>query len=208
MFAVMFLPSKLPNFWNIALEFATSGKFSQEMCVSEDQARALMENLRELNSSAFDSDKVLFYNIVDFEVPGKPLGVPLLSANTICLFCHSTLVIRKDRFSPIVIYDDVYGTIPGSHFHKYCTNRLCSFVQYYDYYSYNSSIWFALLCFFTRNSFQYADSQKLGCWYFDWEFEFPTDSWYLQFYSSEWNINMYFRKVRIPTCIYILYMYM
>ena len=27
------------------------------------------------------------------------------------------------------------GTIPGSHFNKYCSNRRCSFTQYYGYYT-------------------------------------------------------------------------
>ena len=44
--------SNVAQFLDIALEFATSGKFTHDMRISEDQARALMEILRELNSSA------------------------------------------------------------------------------------------------------------------------------------------------------------
>lgn len=43
------------------------------------------------------------------------------------------------------------GSVPGSHYHKYCSNRSCSFTQYYGYYTtgestgvYYSSNWESL----------------------------------------------------------------
>lgn len=52
-----------------------------------------------------------------------------------CVLCGSKLRIRKDRPSPVVVYDDAIGTIPGSHYHKFCTNRACGCTQYYGYYT-------------------------------------------------------------------------
>ena len=40
-------------------------------------------------------------------------------------------MLRKDRLSPVVIYDDNMSTIPGSRFHKYYTNQACGLTQYY-----------------------------------------------------------------------------
>ena len=71
-----------------------------------------------------------------------------------CLLCGCKLLLRKDRSSTIVIYDDKLGTLPGgqyrlelftfvltlrtsvgTHFRKYCTGRACGFTQYYGYYT-------------------------------------------------------------------------
>lgn len=54
---------------------------------------------------------------------------------TVCSQCRNKLLVRRDRPSPVVIYDDEMGAIPGSHFHKYCINRRCGFTQYYGYYT-------------------------------------------------------------------------
>ena len=140
MFAVMFLPPELPDLWNVAIQFATCGKINSKNSMTEEQTKALMENLQELNATAFDSDRILFKHIIAFEIAGKPLGVPLISSNNVCLQCMGELTLRKDRFAAVVIYDDTTGTIPGSHFHKYCRNQSCSFVQYYGYYSQNSKV--------------------------------------------------------------------
>lgn len=85
---------------------------------------------------AFASDKKLLQDLMEFQVPKcKPLGLILISCKNDCLLCGSKLVLRKDRPSPVVIYDDNIGTMPGSHFHKYCTNQACGLTQYYGYYT-------------------------------------------------------------------------
>lgn len=40
--------------------------------------------------------------------------------------------LRKDRPASIV-YDDVMGTVPGTHYHKTCSNRSCGLTQFYGY---------------------------------------------------------------------------
>ncbi len=58
-----------------------------------------------------------------------------MSNATKCVVCESALKLRKDRPSSVVVYDDNMGTLPGSHFHKLCTNRSCGCTQYYGYYT-------------------------------------------------------------------------
>ena len=77
-FPAVFLPPDIPNLWTIALEFATAGTISQK-CITPDVVKALMENIQTFNATAFDSDEKLFREIVTLDIPGKPLGVPLVS---------------------------------------------------------------------------------------------------------------------------------
>ena len=35
----------------------------------------------------------------------------------------------------MIVYDDVNGSMPGSHYHKYSKNRSCGLTQYYGYYT-------------------------------------------------------------------------
>lgn len=41
--------------------------------------------------------------------------------------------VDKDRPSPVVVYHDTMGSVPGSHYHKYCSNKKCVFTQYFGY---------------------------------------------------------------------------
>ena len=117
------------------MEFATAGKTCADT-VTPEQARVFMENIQTLNARAFDTDDVLFREIIQTKIPsGRPLGVPLVSTNNMCLLCGSKLLLRKDRPAPMVLYDESQGTIPASHFHKNCSQRACTFTQYYGYYT-------------------------------------------------------------------------
>ncbi len=132
-FAVAQLPKDLPNLWDVAVGFATHGKQS---ALTAEQAKVLVENMQELDAQAFSSDEDLRRQLIGFQVPrSKPLGILLVSSNEKCLLCASKLQLRRDRSALIVIYDDIMGTVPGSHFHKYCSSRACGFVQYYGYYT-------------------------------------------------------------------------
>lgn len=134
LFAAVFLSPELPAFWEVVLEFATKGKLSKYSVTSE-QIRALTENLQALNESAFTTDCKLQQELLSLHLPGKkPLGVILISPISSCLLCGCELQLRKDRHAPVVLYDINLGTIPGAHFHKFCTNRTCSLTQYYGYY--------------------------------------------------------------------------
>ena len=135
LFAVMNLPKDLPNLWGVAVEFATWGQETRHT-LNAEQAKLLVQNVQELDLLAFDSDKKLLEDLMVFQVPKcKPLGLILISSKSDCFLCGSKLMLRKDRPSPVVIYDDNMGTIPGSHFHKYCTNQACGLTQYYGYYT-------------------------------------------------------------------------
>ena len=64
-----------------------------------------------------------------------PLGVVLVSEEESCRNCGSKLYIRPDRPSSITVYDDHLGTVPGTHYTKYCRKRGCSLQQHYGYFT-------------------------------------------------------------------------
>lgn len=98
--------------------------------------RGLLENLHELNCAAFNTDIQLLKQLVEFPLPNnKPLGLVLISDCECCMICKSKLIIRKDRPATVIVYTDTMGSVSGSHFHKYCSNIKCYFVQYYGYYT-------------------------------------------------------------------------
>ena len=135
MFAAVHLPQDLPNYWVVALEYATDGR-EQKVEITADQAQMLVENLQEIDSKAFATDRRLLQELMEFKVSkSKPLGLILSSGIKICHLCGSTLKLRKDRPASIVIYDHDLGTVPCSHFHKYCSNRTCGCTQYYGVYT-------------------------------------------------------------------------
>ena len=134
LFAAVFLSPHLPEFWSIVVQFATDGK--GESSLTPEQAKASTDNIQMLNSSAFATDEVLFKQVLQLELPAaRPLGIPLISDNSTCILCGSKLLLRKDRPVRVVVYDDSRGTLPASHFHKYCSRRICPFIQYYGYYT-------------------------------------------------------------------------
>ena len=82
--------------------------------MNAEQAKLLVQNVRELDLLAFDSDKKVLQDQVEFHVPKcKPIGLVHISSNSDCFLCGSKLMLWKDRLSPVVIYDDNMGTIPG-----------------------------------------------------------------------------------------------
>lgn len=135
-FAIVHLPKDTPNYWELVLQFA----MKKPPSISIDKFKVLVENLQELDATAFATDKVLLQELMEMQsVKGKPLGLLLISSNQKCLICKSYLLLRKDRGAPVVIYDDINGSLPGTHFHKYCSNRSCKFTQYYGYYTVGGS---------------------------------------------------------------------
>ena len=64
----------------------------------------------------------------------KPLVVVLMPVKDKCVLCAANLKLRRDQPAPVVVYNDTMGSVPGSHFHRYCTNRSCGCTQYYGYY--------------------------------------------------------------------------
>ena len=107
------------DLWNLVVQFALDGKC--ESPLTAKQAKALSENIQLLNSSAFATDEVLFKQKIHIEIPtsARLLGVPLINNNNQCLLCKSYFLLRRERPAQIVVYDDLRGTLPASHFHKY-----------------------------------------------------------------------------------------
>lgn len=47
--------------------------------------------------------------------------------------CSSKLSVREDRASVVTLYDDQLGTMPATHYAKYCRKKGCSYVQHYGF---------------------------------------------------------------------------
>jgi hypothetical protein len=66
----------------------------------------------------------------------------LISNNDTCKVCGGNLLIRADRPSFVTGYTKSWGTIPITHFRKYCnqSKRGCSFTQHYGFHVYDEDI--------------------------------------------------------------------
>jgi hypothetical protein len=134
MFATAYIPRDIPHYWEIIARFGclhSSDKLTpQSVCTA-------METLQFVNPSAFCMDMELTREIINLECEQdkQVFGVPLVPKPTICQFCGSKLLLRGDRPSRITLYTSNLGTIPGTHYHKYCSKYRsgCKFVQYYGY---------------------------------------------------------------------------
>ena len=100
-----------------------------------------MHNLKSLDEQAFSTDQQLLQELTHMSIPpkNKPLGLILLSQREVYVLCNSKLLVRSDKASSVVVYDDNLGTIPATHFHKCCSNRSCSYTQFYGYYTCSGS---------------------------------------------------------------------
>lgn len=132
LFAISFLPEDLPNRWDIAIQFAYSGQAATK--ISPEHAKALSENIQLLDAHAFSSDELLRRELMTFPKE-KPLGIILISSCNTCIVCSSKLLVRKDRPSSVVVYDDHMGSALGTHYYKYCSNRACGCTQFYGYHA-------------------------------------------------------------------------
>ena len=116
LFAASQLPTDLPNYWKIVLDFATEEE--NQDSVSVEQVRVLLENLQELNCAAFKTDTQLLKELVEFPLSNnKPIGLVLISDHKNCLSCNAKLLIRRDRPATVIVYTDSMGSVIGSHFH-------------------------------------------------------------------------------------------
>ena len=133
LFATFYLPSDVPHYWNIVATFCNQGSSK----VSPESAKMLMENIQILNPEAFCTDEALKRELIGMEYgPSKqPLGVPLIPSQTECFSCGGKLLLRGDRPSRLSLYTEALGTVPATHYHKYCHNyrKGCNIVQFYGY---------------------------------------------------------------------------
>ena len=136
LFAARYLPLEIPNFWGIVVEFATAGKLHRNS-INTATAAALIEIIHTFDEKAFDTDKTLLEQLNVWRPAGfdKPFRVVLVSPQTHCKLCGITVSLRRDRPACVVLYDYASGSIPGTHYHKECTSRICTPTQYYGFYT-------------------------------------------------------------------------
>lgn len=96
-----------------------------------------MENISVVDVAALVSDMELAKEIVLMKRAENdaPLGFPLISSKSKCSKCRSKLYMREDQSSTVTVYHDQLGTLPGTHYTRYCRRKGCSFQQHYGYYT-------------------------------------------------------------------------
>ena len=81
-FAVTHLPSDYPNYWETVVNFAT--EHGSKDVITKEEARILVENIEELDSTVFDNDAKLVQDLLRFQINSKPLGViPLVARRSV-----------------------------------------------------------------------------------------------------------------------------
>lgn len=90
-----------------------------------------------MDNGALASDRELIEEIVMMKRVGSDasLGIILISSKTKCITCGSKLYTRGGRTSNVTLYDDRLGTLPATHYTRYCRRKGCSFQQHYGYYT-------------------------------------------------------------------------
>ena len=56
LFAIVYIPQILPNYWGVALEFAVNRE-DGKLHLTSEQVQMLVENLHELDAEAFATDR-------------------------------------------------------------------------------------------------------------------------------------------------------
>ena len=135
-FAASFYPPSLLNYWQTVHKFCIATKEDRSDLRVQD-VQVLVENMTFLDKQAFNSDQLLMSEILQVSRQGSdvPLGIVLISPKETCHQCGSRLYLRSDRPSTVTIYDDNLGTLPGTHYTKYCRRRNCSVQEHYGYYA-------------------------------------------------------------------------
>ena len=135
-FAATFYPRSMPSFWSHLASFSLMQREHRNSLTIEE-ARMFIENVEALNKDALATDFQLTNDIVEMVRMGTDtlLGVVLVSAKENCRNCGSKLYVRGDRPSTLTVYDDLMGTLTGTHYTKYCRKGGCSLQQYYGFYT-------------------------------------------------------------------------
>lgn len=137
LFASTYIPREFPGYWTVVTDFAKAGSSGGKM-ISPDTVKTAVENLQLLTPSAFTSDQDLTSQVHTFSPQNKqPLGLILISSQQQCRQCGGKLLTRKDRPSNVTVYTESFGTLTGTHYHKYCQSysKGCSYRQHYGYHS-------------------------------------------------------------------------
>ena len=134
LFARQHLPRDTPKYWDIVSSFGLKGS---TQVLSADEVRVAVENLEYVDEKAFVSDEDLLLEFrSEKRFQGQCLGVVLLSSNQVCKLCGEQLLVRCDQLSFLTLYTNS-GTVPATHFRKYCrfSRKGCQFTQHYGFYS-------------------------------------------------------------------------
>ncbi len=131
LFATAHLPQDMPNYWQTIADFAKVGLPVMEV-------KTMVQNLQYLNEAAFSTDKKLLGELYSSKGGGAtPIGVVLISQKQECGACGARLTVRADRPRSLVLYTQVSGTLPATHYRKVCSKARygCLFVQHYGFHS-------------------------------------------------------------------------
>ena len=135
-FAAAYLPEEMPHYWEIVTSFANKNQ-TDKVVVTSETTRVLIENLQFLGSKLFSMDLDLTKELITMEYGAdrKQIGIPLIPPQKQCQKCNGNLLLRCDRPSRISLYTEAYGTVPATHYHKYCNNyyKGCTFSQHYGF---------------------------------------------------------------------------
>ena len=101
-----------------------------------EEARQFIENVGVLNKDALSTNLQFTNDIIGMARMGTDalFGVVLISGKDNCRNCGSKLYVRADRPSTITVYNDFMGTLPSTHYTKYCRSGRCSLQQHYGFY--------------------------------------------------------------------------
>lgn len=163
-FAAAYLPQDMPSYSECVAAFALKGKEDRNS-LNPDQVLTVIQNMQFMDSGALISDVELTKEIIMMKRTGSdaPLGIVLLSNKKNCSICESPLKVRADRTSVVTIYDDSLGTVPATHYTKYCRKRGCSFQQHYNFSTQGGSAevtynldWFSLPYFMSSRETAFA----------------------------------------------------
>ena len=136
-FAAAKFPSSTPYSWEAVAAFASVGTTGEG--VTADDCRLFAENITSLDATAFATDAELLIELCSIpRGPHSATGLVLISPQSVCNVCGMGLYVRPDRFSKLVVFDEKQGTLPATHYTKYCRKKGCSYQQHYGYHSFGN----------------------------------------------------------------------
>ena len=124
-FAAAKFPPSTPYSWEAVAAFASVGTTGEG--VTADDCRLFAENITSLDTTAFATDAELLIELCSIpRGPHSATGLVLISPQ------------GPDRFSKLVVFNEKQGTLPATHYTKYCRKKGCSYQQHYGYHSFGN----------------------------------------------------------------------
>ena len=131
-FAARNINEDSPECWELVSQFEFNST-SMKPCVRKVQT--FVENLGYLEEESFFNDAELQRELHQLEgYQAHLLEIILISSKKHCHKCGGKLLVRADRPSFPVVYNEDIGTVSGTHFQK-CEHQSkgCHFVQHYGF---------------------------------------------------------------------------